>query len=149
MPRQVEGYIAATLAAVAYGTSPILFRAALEGQTDLSALSGLVSYVAASVLLLASALLPGRRYLLRALEPGRFRLFFGASASVFAAQMLRFLGLSPEPVAVVTALERMNSVLTLGLSYHMNRMLELITMRVVIGVCISVLGTLILVAAIA
>ncbi len=63
--------------------------------------------------------------------------------------MLRFLGLSLAPVAVVTALERMNSVLTLGLSYHMNRMLELITMRVVIGVCISVLGTLILVAAIA
>ena len=148
VPRQVEGYIAATLAAVAYGTSPILFRAALEDHTDLSALSGLVAYTAASVLLLASVYVPSRRYLLQTLEPGTLRLFFGASFSVFAAQMLRFLALSLAPVAVVTALERMNSVFTLVLSYHMNRVLELITYRVVLGVAISLLGTLLLIAAI-
>ncbi len=145
VPRQMEGYILATLAAAAYGTSPILFRAALEGHTGLSALSGLIAYSAASAVLVASTLLPARRYLRRSLEPGTFRLFFGASFSVFAAQMLRFLALSVAPVALVTGLERMNSVFTLGLSYYMNRVLELINTRVVLGVAISVAGSLILV----
>jgi drug/metabolite transporter (DMT)-like permease len=145
VPRQVEGYTLASLAAVAYGTSPILFRAALEGHTGLSALSGLVAYTSAAVVLVASTLVPSRRFLRRSLEPGTFRLFFSASLSVFAAQMLRFLALSVAPVALVTGLERMNSVFTLGLSYYMNRLLELITARVVLGVVISVAGSLILV----
>jgi drug/metabolite transporter (DMT)-like permease len=145
VPRQLEGYIAATLAAVAYGTSPILFRAALEGHTELSALSGLVAYSAASLVLLASTVVPSRRFLLGSLDARSFKLFFGATFSVFAAQMLRFLALSIAPVAVETALERMNSVFTLGFSYFMNRTLELITPRVVLGVVISVVGSLILV----
>ena len=147
IPRQFEGYVAASLAAIAYGTSPILFRAALEGNSSLSALAGLVAYVAASLLLLASALVPARRFLFQSLEPGTFQLFFGASFSVFAAQMLRFLALSLAPVAVVTGLERMNSVFTLALSYHMNRLLELITVRVVAGVLVSVAGSVLLVLA--
>lgn len=148
VPRQVEGYIAASLAAVAYGTSPILFRAALEDNTGLSALSGLVAYGAAAVFLLASTVVPSRRYLLGSLDASAFRLFFGATFSVFAAQMLRFLALSMAPVAVVTGLERMNSVFTLGLSYYMNRSLEFINVRVVLGVVVSVVGTLILIAGI-
>jgi hypothetical protein len=40
----------------------------------------------------------------------------------------------------------MNSVFTLALSYHMNRLLELITFRLVLGVAISLGGTLILIA---
>ncbi len=145
IPRQLEGYIAATMAAIAYGTSPILFRAALEGHAGLSALSGLVAYTAAAGVLMASTIMPSRRFLLNSLDSGTFRLFFGASFSVFAAQMLRFLALSIAPVAVETALERMNSVFTLGLSYYMNRTMELITPRVVVGVLISVVGSLVLV----
>jgi hypothetical protein len=34
----------------------------------------------------------------------------------------------------------MNSVFTLGLSYHPNRLLELVTFRVVLGVLFSVSG---------
>jgi drug/metabolite transporter (DMT)-like permease len=145
--RQVEGYVAAILAAIAYGTSPILFRAALEDQVGLSVLAGLVAYLAAAVVLLAGAFLPGRRDLLNTFQPVTVRLFFGASFSVFIAQMLRFLALSLAPVAVVTSLERMNSVFTLILSWYMNRSLEFITLRVVLGVIVSLLGTLLLVAA--
>jgi drug/metabolite transporter (DMT)-like permease len=145
--RQVEGYVAAVLASVAYGTSPILFRAALEGETGFSVLAGLVSYGAASIVLLLSIFLPGRRDLLKTLQPATVRVFFGASFFVFLAQMLRFLALSLAPVAVVTGLERTNSVFTLVLSWHLNRTLEFITLRVVIGVLTSVAGALILVAA--
>lgn len=146
VPRQAEGYLTATLAAVAYGTSPILFRAALEDASGFSMLGGLVSYVAATVVMLALLLLPGRRDQLKALQPATMRLFFGASFSVFVAQMLRFLALSLAPVAVVLSLERMNSVFTLVLSYRLNRALELITLRVVIGILTSLAGALVLVA---
>jgi drug/metabolite transporter (DMT)-like permease len=149
VPRQLEGYVTAALASVAYGTSPILFRAAVAGHSGLTILSGTVAYAAATAVLLASTFFPARRYLVRSLEPQTLRLYFGASASVFAAQMFRFLALSVAPVAVVTALERMNSVFTLGLSYHMNRLLELITPRVALGVAISLAGTLLLVAGLA
>lgn len=146
--RQVEGYIAAIIASIAYGTSPILFRAALEGHTGISLFGGLVSYVAAAAVLLVSVALPTRRDLLRTLQPRTQRVFFGASFFVFLAQVLRFLALSVAPVAVVTALERTNSIFTLLLSWLWNRAIEFITLRVVIGILTSVTGAIILVVAV-
>jgi drug/metabolite transporter (DMT)-like permease len=147
--RQVEGYVAAILASVAYGTSPILFRAALEGESGLSIFSGFVSYAAAGLVLIASLLLPGRMALLSTLQPASVRMFFGASFFVFLAQVLRFVALSLAPVAIVTGLERTNSVFTLILSWYLNRRLEFITLRVVLGILTSVTGALILVAVLA
>ena len=147
--RQAEGYLAAIVASAAYGTSPILFRAALEGEAGLSIFSGFVSYAAAGLVMLASLILPGRLALLSTLQPASLRTFLGASFFVFLAQVLRFLALSLAPVAVVTGLERTNSVFTLILSWYMNRRLEFITLRVVLGILTSVAGALILVAALA
>jgi drug/metabolite transporter (DMT)-like permease len=143
--RQVEGYIAAVLASIAYGTSPILFRAALEGHSGLSLYGGLVSYVAASAVLIVSVALPSRRALLKTLAPQTQRMFLGASFFVFLAQVLRFTALSLAPVAVVTALERTNSIFTLLLSWYWNRAIEFITLRVAAGVLTSVTGAIILV----
>ncbi len=144
--RQVEGYVSALLAAMVYGTTPILIRAALEGESGLSILGGLAAYSAAAALLLVSVLLPGRRGLLATMRPATIRLFLGAGFSVFLAQMFRFIALSLAPVAVVTTLGRAGSVFTLGLSWLLNRDLEQITARVVIGVGFSVSGAVLLVA---
>ena len=144
--RQVEGYVSALLAAVLYGTTPILIRAALEGESGLSILGGLAAYSAAAALLLVSVLLPGRRDLLATMRPATIRLFLSAGFSVFLAQMFRFIALSLAPVAVVTTLGRAGSVFTLGLSWLLNRDLEQITARVVIGVGFSVSGAVLLVA---
>jgi drug/metabolite transporter (DMT)-like permease len=143
--RQAEGYVFATIAAVAYGSSPVLIRAALEGSSGLSILGGFVSYVAAATLLLASLLLPSRRALLAAFEPATVRVFFGAGFFVFLAQVLRFVALSMASVAVVAALLRFTSVFTLALSWYFNRELENLTWRVVAGVVVSVVGALLLV----
>jgi drug/metabolite transporter (DMT)-like permease len=143
--RQAEGYLFATIAAVAYGSSPVLIRAALEGSSGLSILGGFVSYIAAAALLLTSLLLPSRRALLAAFEPATVRVFFGAGFFVFMAQMLRFVALSVASVAVVAALLRFTSVFTLALSWYFNRELENLTWRVVAGVVVSVVGALLLV----
>jgi drug/metabolite transporter (DMT)-like permease len=145
--RQVEGYVFATASALSYGTSPVLIRAALEGESGVALLGGFVSYVAAAGVLLLSLSLPGRRSLIRALEPKTLRIFFGAGFAVFMAQMLRFLALSLASVAVATALLRLGSIFTLCLSWLVNRHIEVINWRVVVGILVSVLGAVILVLA--
>jgi drug/metabolite transporter (DMT)-like permease len=143
--RQAEGYLFAIIAAVGYGSSPVLIRAALEGESGVSLLGGFVSYLAAGVLLLASLVLPQRRHLVKALEPANVRLFFPPGFFVFLAQLFRFVALSLATVAVVATLLRFAGIFTLVLSWYMNRDLEKITWQVIAGVLLSVAGAILLV----
>jgi len=145
--RQREGYLFAVLSSVAYGTSPILIRAALSGEAGLAVVGGFVSYTAAAGLLLAGLVLPSQRSLIGAFRPAAVRAFFGAGVAIFFAQMLRFIALSLAPVAVVATLQRASIIFTLMLSWLMNRDLELLTRRLVAGVVVSVLGAVLLVVA--
>jgi drug/metabolite transporter (DMT)-like permease len=145
--RQAEGYLFAIIAAVSYGTSPVLIRSALEGESGVSLLGGLVSYVAAGGLLLLSFLLPSRRHLVKALEPASIRVFFAPGVFVFLAQLFRFVALSLASVAVVATLLRFTTIFTLALSWYMNRDLESITWRVIAGVLLSLAGAVLLVIA--
>ena len=143
--RQAEGYLFAALSVGAYGTSPIMIRAALEGATDLSVLGGAIAYTAAAIALIVTLLAPGRRGLITAMRPSTVRLFLGAGFFVFLAQMFRFIALSMAPVAVVTPLMRLSGVFTLVLSWMFNRHLEKITLRVVLGIAVSLVGSVMLV----
>jgi drug/metabolite transporter (DMT)-like permease len=143
--RQAEGYLFALIAAISYGSSPVLIRAALEDSSGLSILGGLVSYVAAAAVLLATLLVPGRRGLAGTFQRPVFWAFAPASFFVFMAQMLRFVALSLASVAVVATLLRSAGVFTLMLSWWFNRNLERITWRVVLGVMMSVAGAVLLV----
>ena len=144
--RQTEGYIFAVIAAISYGSSPVLIRAAIGGDPDVSILGGLVTYIAAATLLLASLALPARRPLLKALNVPTFQIFFGAGFAVFLAQMFRFIALSEASVAVVATLLRFGSVFTLILSWYFNKHLENINWRVVAGVILSVAGAILIIA---
>ena len=77
------------------------------------------------------------------------RVFFGASFFVFAAQMLRFLaplaGAGGDRHRARAHEQRLHADPLLVV----NRRLEFITLRVVIGIVTSVTGALILVAALA
>ena len=147
--RQVEGYLFATGAAVAYGTSPILIRAAIEDSTEIALLGGLVAHAAAAAVLLAVAAFQPRSELRGALSSRVFSNFLFAGIWVFLAQVLRFLALALAPIAVATALERTQIVFTFLLAARVNRALELITMRVAAGVVASSLGAILLVATLA
>ena len=145
--RQVEGYTFSLLAALAYGTSPILIRAAMEDSSRTAAIGTLVAYSAAASVLTAGLALPGQRQLISAINLRYMRLFGGAGLSVFLAQLLRFFALSIADVAVVNPLMRMVGMFTLILTYLVNRSLEKITWRVVLGVLISFAGSALLVYA--
>jgi drug/metabolite transporter (DMT)-like permease len=143
--RQAEGYLYAIIAAVSYGSSPVLIRSALEGESGVSLLGGFVSYLAAGVLLIVSLALPSRRYLVQALSPANARLFFAPGFFVFLAQVFRFVALSLATVAVVATLLRFTGIFTLAMSWYMNRDLEKITWQVIAGVLISLVGAMLLV----
>ena len=145
--RLLEGYTFAILAAIAYGTSPILIRAALMDATRTAAIGTFVAYFGASAVLLATLVLPGRRQLIGAINLRYMRLFGSAGLAVFLAQLLRFFALSIADVSVVNPLQRMANVFTVLLTYIFNRSLETITLRVVIGVLVSFAGSALLVYA--
>ncbi len=143
--RQVEGYTFALFAAAAYGTSPLLIRAALEDATRTAAIGTFVAYVGAAAVLMASLALPGQRQLIGAINLRYMRLFGGAGVSVFLAQLFRFFALSLADVTVVNPLQRMSGVFTLILTYLVNRSLERLDWRVVTGVMVSFVGSALLV----
>ena len=145
--RQLEGYVFAVLCAVGYGTSPVLIRSALEGAHGVSIFGGFIAYSAASGLLLLSLLLPSRRGLLAALNVETMRAFFYAGFFVFLAQMLNFIALTLASVAVVGTLIRFSTMFTLMLSWVYNRRLEMITLRTVLGVALTVAGAVVMVLA--
>ncbi len=144
--RMAEGYTFSLLAAAAYGTSPILIRAAVEDATGTAAIGTFVAYVGASAMLIAMLGLPTQRHLIGTINFRYMRLFGGAGFSVFMAQLLRFFALSVAEVSVVNPLMRMIGVFTLILSYLVNRRLEHITLGVVLGVLVSFAGSALLVA---
>lgn len=144
--RQLEGYVFSLLAALAYGTSPILIRAAVEDASATAAIGTLVSYAAASAVLIAALALPAQRELVHAINFRYMRLFGGAGLSVFLAQLFRFFALSFADVSIVNPLMRTVGVFTLILSYLVNRSLERITLGVVLGVLVSFGGAALLVA---
>ena len=143
--RQVDGYLSSMAAVLAYGTSPILIRAALQDTTDLAIYGGLVAYVAAALALIATLAHPKRRGLVRDLGLPAIRLFLGSGFFSFLAQLLRFAALAIAPVAVVNPLMRTGSIFTLVLSMTFNRHLEVINRRVVVGIFVSVAGVLLIV----
>ena len=145
--RLLEGYLFATLAAVMYGTSPILIRAALMDAARTAAIGTFVAYFGASAVLMATLVLPGRRQLIGAINVRYMRLFGGAGLAVFLAQLLRFSALAIADVSVVNPLQRMANVFTVILTWIFNRSLETITLRVVIGVLVSFAGSALLVYA--
>ena len=145
--RMVEGYVFSLLSSVAYGTSPILIRAAMEGATDAAAVGTFIAYIGASAVLVASLALPVQRHLVGTINLHYMRLFGGAGLSVFIAQLLRFFALSLADVSIVNPLMRTVGVFTLVLSYMVNRRLENITLGVVLGVMVSFAGSALLVYA--
>ena len=143
--RQLEGYVFSLLAALAYGTSPILIRAAVQDGSGTAAIGTFVAYVAASAVLTAGLALPAQRELVHAINFRYMRLFGGAGFSVFLAQLLRFFALSLADVSIVNPLMRTVGVFTLILSYLLNRRLEQITLGVVLGVLVSFGGAVLLI----
>ncbi len=143
-PRFVEGYAFGLLNAISFGISPLLVRSALGG-SGLGVLGSLVAYSAASVVLVPLLALPMVRANLHRIDAVTSRWFMVSAVSVVLAQMFRYLALSVAPVTVVLPLMRAGSVLLLPVSYVFNRRIESFEPRVLVGIFISITGSLLVV----
>jgi drug/metabolite transporter (DMT)-like permease len=139
-----EGYFFGLAAAAIYGNTPIMVRAALE-DSELGIMGGLASYMAASAVLIVTLLVPGKLMKVAAERKTAGPWFYANTVASFFAQMFRYAALAIAPVTIVAPLARTLALFTLAFSFLINRNLEYFGARVIIGILLSVVGSVILV----
>ena len=142
--KMAEGYFFGLAAAAIYGNTPIMVRAALE-DSELGIMGGLASYVAAASVLMVTLLIPGKLMKVTGERKGAGPWFYANTVASFFAQMFRYVALGIAPVTVVAPLARTLALFTLAFSFLINRRLEYFGARVIIGILLSVAGSVVLV----
>lgn len=143
VPRRLAGYLFATLAALAYGTSPIMARLALaESAPAQSLLGGLIAYISATAVVALALLWPSNRRDVMAINRDNGRWFVYSGLFVAIAQGLFFAAVSVAPIMTVVPLLQMSLVFLLILSHWFNPKHEVFGPLVIIGVTISITGAL-------
>ncbi len=141
-PKMAEGIFWALMSATGYGVSPVLVRFALEDMADASMAGGLVSAIAASLFFLLFLIPRGRVAHVRAMDRDNARWFVVSGVFVFLAQMFRYLALAIAPVTVVTPIQRLSTIFRILFSTMLNREHEVLSLALVIGTVISIIGAI-------
>ena len=144
--KMAEGYIYGLAAAAIYGNTPIMVRAALK-DSELGIMGGLASYLAAAGVLMITLVVPGKLVKLAGERKSAGPWFYANTVASFFAQMFRYAALGIAPVTIVAPLARTLALFTLAFSFLINRRLEYFGPRVIIGILLSVAGSVMLVLA--
>jgi drug/metabolite transporter (DMT)-like permease len=142
-PRYLAGYLFASLAAIAYGTTPVMARFALENTGPLTGiLGGLISYVAATAVVSLALVSPQVRKNVFAMNRSNARWFALSGVFVAAAQGFFFAAVSIAPVMLVMPLLQLSLAFRMLFSTWLNPAHEIVGPLVLAGVVISVAGAL-------
>jgi drug/metabolite transporter (DMT)-like permease len=143
VPRYVPGYLFASFAAIAYGTSPIMARFALES-TGLGGgiLGGLVAYCAATAVLGVAMIWPRLRRDVTAVKRENARWFVYSGVFVALAQGFFFSAVAVAPIMVVSPLLQFSLLFRFLFSKLFNPDHEIFGWLVIAGVGTSILGSL-------
>ncbi len=141
--RYLPAYLFASLAALAYGTSPIMARFALEstGATG-GILGGLIAYCAATVVVGAAMAWPRLRHEVTAVKRENIRWFVYSGVFVAMAQGFFFSAVAIAPILVVSPLLQFSLVFRLLFAKLVNPDHEIFGWLVVAGVATSIVGSL-------
>jgi drug/metabolite transporter (DMT)-like permease len=140
-PRMVEGYTYALLAALGFGTSPVLIKAGLAN-TGLSILGGFVSYAAACAVVALLLLVPSLFLQVRTMKPVSLKWFAYSGVGVSFSQLFRYLALGVAPVTVVQPLQSLSLIFRMIFGYFINRDHESFDRDVILGIFMSFAGVL-------
>lgn len=144
-PRYREGYTWAFLSIFGYGVSPIFVRAGIEGAgLGASIAAGLVSYVAATVVVVAWIMATRQIGHIATLEAEPRRWFVFAGLLVGVSQILRYMALALAPVIVVAPIMRLQSLFRIYFSWILTRDHEVFDRNVIVGTLISVAGAVLI-----
>jgi drug/metabolite transporter (DMT)-like permease len=140
-PRMMEGYLFAFLTAIGFGTSPVLVSAGLK-ESGLSLLGGLVSYIAATIIVAACLMIPRNFKQLGTISRESLPWFTLAAVSVWASQFFRYLALGIAPVTVVQPIQSLSLIFRMIFGYFINREHEVLDRYVIGGFILSFTGAL-------
>lgn len=142
-PRYLKGYVFATLAALAYGSSPIMARFALEHTGPTSGIvGGLIAYAAATTVVALALLWPPVRREVFAIGRESARWFAYSGVFVAMAQGFFFCAVAVAPVLLVMPLLQTSLAFRLLFSTWLNPDHEVFGKIVLAGVAVSVTGAL-------
>ncbi len=142
-PSKLKGYIFACLAALAYGSSPIPARFALEGTGPAGGvIGGLIAYAAATAVVAVALLAPAIRRNVMALTRESARWFVLSGIFVAMAQGFFFAAVAVAPVLLVMPLLQTSLVFRLLFSTWLNPDHEVFGFLVWAGVATSITGAL-------
>lgn len=143
VPRYFLGYLFASLAALGYGTSPIMARFALAGTSPTSGiLGGLIAYGAATAFVAAALLWPSVRRDVMALRRENLPWFAYSGLFVALAQGFFYAAVAVAPIMLVMPILQMSLVFRLIISTWLNPDHEIFGPVVVMGAAISLLASL-------
>ena len=141
VPRPLAGYTFASLAALCYGTTPILARTALEHSTPITGIAGgVIAYAAAGVVVLALLLWPSIRRDVMSVKRDNIRWFVYSGIFVGAAQGLFFAAVAIAPVLLVMPLLQLSLVFRILFSQWLNPDHEVFGVLVMCGAAVSIVG---------
>ncbi len=137
----VDGYFWGIVCALSFGTSPLLIRFGLEEKSIAESVAGgLVSYTAATVVIVLILMLPGKIAHMRGIDRETVGWFTLTGILVFISQMLLYMALALAPVSIVMAVQRTGLVFRVVFSWMLNRDHEVLGPAALIGIAISALG---------
>jgi drug/metabolite transporter (DMT)-like permease len=141
--RYAPGYLFASLAALAYGTSPIMARFALESTGPGGGiLGGLIAYCAATAVVGVALISPRLRREVTSVKRENVRWFGYSGVFVAMAQGFFFSAVAVAPIMVVSPLLQFSLLFRLLFSKLFNPDHEIFGKLVVAGVATSILGSL-------
>jgi drug/metabolite transporter (DMT)-like permease len=141
IPRRAAGYLFASLAALAYGVTPIMARTALEHVGVAGGiLGGLIAYMAATTAIAAALMSRPLRHNVMALKRENVRWFVYSGVFVAAAQGLFYAAVAVAPIMLVVPLMQLSLIFRLIFAWQLNRDHEMFDALVIVGSVISIAG---------
>jgi drug/metabolite transporter (DMT)-like permease len=140
-PRIAAGFFFASIAALMYGTSPIIVRQALAGVGPLSGVvGGSVAYAGATVAVVLGLFIPAFRRNVMKVTGANARWFVFSGIFVAAAQGFLYSALAIAPIMLVVPLLQLSLVFRFLLALLLNPHYEVFSLLVVVGSLVSISG---------
>jgi drug/metabolite transporter (DMT)-like permease len=140
-PRVATGFFFASMAALMYGTSPIIIRQALYDAGPLGGVvGGLIAYAAATCTVALGLFIPSLRRNVMQVSSESARWFVYSGVFVAAAQGFLYSALALAPIMLVVPLLQLSLVFRFLFAYLFNPHHELFGAMVVIGSVVSIVG---------
>lgn len=141
-PQYASGFFWGLVCAFGYGTSPLLISLGLgeSGGFDDSVAGVLVSYAAATVVVLAMVAGAGGGSYMASLDRGSKYWFLISALLVALSQLFRYLALAIAPVAVVVPIQRLSVVFRILFNAVINRDHEVLDGWIIFSILLAVVG---------